>query len=46
VSNLPAVFHFKHPSDMVLTTYQRFPGGTTTGDPAIIEKARNVFFKI
>lgn len=46
VSDLPAVFHFKHPSDMVLTTYQRFPGGETTGDPAVIEKARNVFFKI
>lgn len=46
VSNLPAVFHFKHPSDMVLTTYQRFPGGETTGDPAVIEKARSVFFKI
>jgi uncharacterized protein (TIGR03083 family) len=46
VSSLPAVFHFNHPSDMVLTTYQRFPGGTTTGDQAVIEKARNVFFKI
>lgn len=46
VSDLPAVFHFRHPSDMVLTTYQRFQGGETTGDPAVIEKARNVFFKI
>lgn|SRR5579859_7110302 len=46
VSNLPAVFHFQHPSEMVLTTYQRFPGGETTGDPAVIDKARNVFFKI
>jgi uncharacterized protein (TIGR03083 family) len=46
VSGLPAVLHFEHPSDMVLTTYQRFPGGETTGDPAVIEKARSVFFKI
>jgi hypothetical protein len=46
VSDLPAVFHFSHPSEMVLTTYQRFPGGETLGDPAVIEKARNVFFKI
>jgi uncharacterized protein (TIGR03083 family) len=41
-----AVFHFKSPSDMVLTTYQRFQGGDTTGDPAVIDKARNVFFSI
>jgi len=46
VSSLPAVFHFKHPSEMVLTTYQRFPGGETTGDPAVIDKARSVFFHI
>ena len=46
VSNLPAVFHYKHPSDMVLTTYQRFEGGEATGDPAVIEKARKVFFHI
>jgi uncharacterized protein (TIGR03083 family) len=46
VSDLPAVFYFKHPSEMVLTTYQRFPGGETRGDPEVIEKARNVFFKI
>jgi uncharacterized protein (TIGR03083 family) len=46
VSGLPAVFHYQHPSDMVLTTYQRFPGGETTGDPAVIDKARSVFFKI
>jgi uncharacterized protein (TIGR03083 family) len=46
VSGLPAIFDFKHPSDMVLTTYQRIAGGETSGDPAVIEKARNVFFKI
>jgi uncharacterized protein (TIGR03083 family) len=46
VSNLPAVFHFTHPSDMVLTTYQRFQGGDTSGDAAVIAKARKVFFNI
>ncbi|MCL4263342.1 MAG: maleylpyruvate isomerase family mycothiol-dependent enzyme [Anaerolineae bacterium] len=46
VSALPAVFHFKHPSDMVLTTYQRIQGGETSGDPDVIQKARSVFFHI
>ncbi len=46
VSGLPAAFHFDHPSDMVLTTYQRFAGGETTGDPDVIAKARSVFFSI
>ena len=45
-SDLPAVLHFDHPSDMVLTTYQRFPGGTVTGNPEIIDTARNLFFSI
>jgi len=46
VSSLPAVFHYKHPSDMVLTTYQRIEGGQTSGDPDVIKKARTVFFHI
>lgn len=46
LSDAQAVFHFAHPSDMVLTTYQRFPGGEATGDPDVIEKARSVFFSI
>jgi uncharacterized protein (TIGR03083 family) len=46
VSDLPAVLHFEHPSDMVLTTYQRFQGGTVTGDASIIDTARNLFFSI
>jgi uncharacterized protein (TIGR03083 family) len=45
LSGLPAVFH-KHPSDMVLTTYQRFEGGEATGDPEVIRQVRNLFFKI
>jgi uncharacterized protein (TIGR03083 family) len=46
VSDLPAVLHFDHPSDMVLTTYQRFNGGRASGDQEIIDTARNVFFSI
>jgi len=46
VSKLPAVFHFSHPSDMVLTTYQLFDGGVATGDPKVIDQARKVFFRI
>jgi uncharacterized protein (TIGR03083 family) len=41
-----AVFHYKHPSDMVLTTYQRIEGGETSGDPAVVDKVRGLFFHI
>jgi len=46
LSDVQAVFHFKHPSDMVLTTYQRIQGGEATGDPEVIRKARSLFFHI
>jgi uncharacterized protein (TIGR03083 family) len=46
LSDAQAIFHFKHPSDMVLTTYQRIQGGEATGDPEVIKKARSVFFHI
>jgi uncharacterized protein (TIGR03083 family) len=46
LSDAQAVLHFKHVSDMVLTTYQRFDGGTASGDPAVIKKVRTVFFSI
>jgi uncharacterized protein (TIGR03083 family) len=46
LSDAQAVFHFDHPSDMVLTTYQRMQGGEATGDPEVIEKVRNLFFAI
>jgi uncharacterized protein (TIGR03083 family) len=46
LSDVQAVFHYHHPSDMVLTTYQRFQGGEATGDPEVIEKVRNLFFSI
>lgn len=46
LSDAQAMFHFKHPSDLVLTTYQRIQGGKTSGDPEVIDKARSVFFHI
>src|SRR2546430_7883171 len=33
-----ALFHFKSASDFVLTTFQRFPGGETSGDPQVIDR--------
>ena len=46
LSDAQAVLHFDHPSDMVLTTYQRIEGGEETGDPEVIDKIRNLYFKI
>jgi uncharacterized protein (TIGR03083 family) len=40
-----AIFDFDA-SDWVLTCYGRFPGGAARGDPAVIEKVRNLFFAI
>jgi hypothetical protein len=46
LSDAEAVFHFDNPSDMVLTTYQRFEGGEESGDPEVIEAARTIYFPI
>jgi len=46
LKGVQATFHFKHPSDFVLTTFQRFPGGEATGDPKVIDKVRHLFFRI
>ena len=46
LSGVQAMIHFEHPSDMVLTTYQRFQAGTDSGDPEVLKKARTVFFSI
>ncbi len=40
-----AVFTFTA-SDFVLTAFQRFPGGVARGDQQVIEKVRNLFFRI
>jgi len=41
-----AVFHFHHPSDFVLTAFQRIEGGEASGDPKVIEQFRHLFFRI
>lgn len=39
-----AVFRYT-PSDFVLTVFGRFPGGSATGDPDVIENVRKLFFR-
>jgi uncharacterized protein (TIGR03083 family) len=46
LDDVQALFHFKDVSDFVLTTYQRFPGGETSGDPGVIAQIRHLFFRI
>jgi uncharacterized protein (TIGR03083 family) len=41
-----ALFHFDNASDFVLTAFQRFPGGSASGDPKAIAQARGLFFTI
>ena len=41
-----ALFHFKDASDFVLTVFQRFPGGETSGDPKVVDQIRHLFFRI
>ncbi len=40
-----ALFRFDV-SDFVLTAFQRFPGGSASGDPKVISCARQLFFRI
>jgi uncharacterized protein (TIGR03083 family) len=46
LSDVEAILHFETPSDLVLTAYQRFPGGEATGDPEAIKKVRHLFHTI
>ncbi len=46
LSDVQAIFHYKHPSDLVLTAYQRIEGGEASGDPDAIKKVRGLFFRI
>lgn len=39
-----AVFKYT-PSDFVLTVFGRFPGGSATGDPEVIDRVRKLFFR-
>jgi uncharacterized protein (TIGR03083 family) len=40
-----ALFQFD-PSDFVLSSFLRFPGGAASGDPDVIERVRHMFFRI
>jgi uncharacterized protein (TIGR03083 family) len=46
LDGVAALFHFKNASDFVLTTFQRFPGGETSGDPQVVDRIRHLFFRI
>ncbi len=46
LDGVQALFHFTNASDFVLTTYQRFPGGETSGDPGVVDQIRHLFFRI
>ncbi len=46
LQGVQATFHFAGPSDFVLTSFQRFPGGEATGDPRVIDQVRHLFFRI
>ena len=46
LSDVQATLHFKHPSDLVLTAYQRIEGGEELGDPKVIKKVRSIFHTI
>jgi uncharacterized protein (TIGR03083 family) len=46
LDDVQATFHFKNASDFVLTSFQRFPGGETSGDPKVIDQIRHLFFRI
>ncbi|MCI0711687.1 MAG: maleylpyruvate isomerase family mycothiol-dependent enzyme [Chloroflexi bacterium] len=41
-----AIFHYKHPSDFVLTAFQRDDLSEATGDPDVIRQVRGLFFTI
>jgi hypothetical protein len=39
-----ALFHFDSAAEHVLTFFGRFPGGSASGDPAVINKVRHLFY--
>jgi uncharacterized protein (TIGR03083 family) len=41
-----ALFHYKHPSDFVLSTWQRADLSEATGDPEVIQTVRGLFLSI
>ena len=45
IEGCPAILEFD-PGTLILTAYQRMNAGTSRGDPAVIDRFRNLFFKI
>jgi len=41
-----AVFKFDSAADLVLTFFGRYPGGSASGDPEVIDKVRHLHFSI
>jgi uncharacterized protein (TIGR03083 family) len=41
-----ALFKFDSPQELVLTFFGRYPGGSASGDPDVIEKVRHLHFSI
>ena len=41
-----ALFKFESAADLVLTFFGRFPGGSASGDPEVIDKVRHLHFSI
>jgi hypothetical protein len=46
LSDAQANFRYRHPSDFVLTAWQRVDLSEATGDPEVIQKVRGLFFTI
>jgi hypothetical protein len=40
-----ALFHYNNAADAVLSFFQRFPGGSASGDPDVIEAVRHLHFR-
>jgi uncharacterized protein (TIGR03083 family) len=45
IGNCAAILEFD-PATLILTAYQRMNAGTSRGDPAVVDRFRNLFFKI
>jgi uncharacterized protein (TIGR03083 family) len=45
IGSCPATLEFD-PATLILTAYQRMNAGTSRGDPALVDRFRNLFFKI
>jgi len=40
-----AIIHFNYAADAVLTFFQRFPGGSASGDEDVINTIRKLHFR-